>query len=85
MATFSASPVAVTGITNASRVVSGGSSDQGSFCAILTTGAMKCWGDNIGGELGAGLDPTVTLYSPAPVAVSWHLHCRRCGEFLGPR
>ena len=45
-------PQAVTGITNAVSVVSGG---QGyDYCAVLSTGGVDCWGLNSDGELGDG-------------------------------
>ena len=44
-------PEAVTGITNAISVSSDG---YGSYCAVLSTGAVDCWGDNQYGELGNG-------------------------------
>ena len=45
-------PQAVTGITNAVSVVSGG---QGyDYCAVLSTGGVDCWGLNSEGELGDG-------------------------------
>jgi len=57
-------PVAVTGITNAKAAVSDG--DGGSFCAVLTTGHMSCWGFNDYGQLGNG----TTTGSSVPVSVS---------------
>jgi alpha-tubulin suppressor-like RCC1 family protein len=56
-------PVAVTGITDASAVAS--DSDGGSFCAVLSTGQMKCWGFNNYGQLGNG----TTTGSSVPVSV----------------
>jgi alpha-tubulin suppressor-like RCC1 family protein len=56
-------PVAVTGITNAKAVAS--SSGGGSFCALLSSGKLKCWGYNAYGELG---DET-TAPSDVPVTV----------------
>jgi alpha-tubulin suppressor-like RCC1 family protein len=56
-------PVAVLGITDAKAAASDG--DGGSFCAVLSTGNMKCWGYNNYGQLGNG---TTTLSSiPVPV------------------
>jgi alpha-tubulin suppressor-like RCC1 family protein len=43
-------PEAVTGITDAVSA----STDEDGYCAVLSTGAMDCWGDNIDGELGNG-------------------------------
>jgi alpha-tubulin suppressor-like RCC1 family protein len=62
-ATESDVPVAVLGITDAKAVAS--DNDGNSFCAVLSTGHMKCWGDNTDGELGNG----TTTTSDIPVAV----------------
>jgi alpha-tubulin suppressor-like RCC1 family protein len=43
-------PQAVTGITDATSVASAGVS----FCALLTTGSVDCWGADAYGELGNG-------------------------------
>jgi alpha-tubulin suppressor-like RCC1 family protein len=56
-------PVAVTGIDDAVAVTSDG---NGSFCAVLTTGAVDCWGANLFGQLG----DNSTAQSSVPVAVS---------------
>jgi len=53
----------VVGINNATQVTVG----QGSACARLATGAIKCWGDNGLGELGNGGAPGI---STTPVTVS---------------
>jgi alpha-tubulin suppressor-like RCC1 family protein len=60
-------PVAVRAITNAKVVVgdSDGGSYGGSFCAVLATGQVKCWGYNNDGELGNG----TTVSSTVPVTV----------------
>jgi alpha-tubulin suppressor-like RCC1 family protein len=47
-----------------------GEYSYGTFCAVLSTGSVDCWGDNQSGGLGAGLDPNTTPYSAVPVAVS---------------
>jgi alpha-tubulin suppressor-like RCC1 family protein len=57
-------PVAVTGITDAKAAASDG--DGGSFCAVLSTGHMKCWGANNFGQLGNG----TAAGSSVPVSVS---------------
>jgi glucosylceramidase len=44
-------PQAVTGITDAVSVSSG---NYGSYCAVLLTGGVDCWGYNALGELGNG-------------------------------
>ena len=56
-------PVAVSGITDAIRVSSDG---YLSYCAVLATGAMSCWGFNGSGQLGNG----TRTDSDVPVAVS---------------
>jgi alpha-tubulin suppressor-like RCC1 family protein len=56
-------PVAVLGITDASAAASDG--DGGSFCAVLSTGHVKCWGYNDYGQLGNG----TTTGSSVPVSV----------------
>jgi alpha-tubulin suppressor-like RCC1 family protein len=58
----SATPVAVSGITGASLIAAAGSST----CAVVTGGAVSCWGQNSLGQLGDG----TTTSSLAPVAVS---------------
>jgi alpha-tubulin suppressor-like RCC1 family protein len=64
----SAAPVAVAGVggsgtlTGVQQVVDGGS---GSFCALLLTGGVDCWGDGADGQLGAGSE----VNSDIPVAV----------------
>jgi alpha-tubulin suppressor-like RCC1 family protein len=49
-AIISATPVAVSSLTNARAVYSGGSHT----CAVLTTGGVSCWGNNDEGQLGDG-------------------------------
>jgi Regulator of chromosome condensation (RCC1) repeat len=55
-ATASDVPVAVLGITDAKAVAS--DNDGNSFCAVLSTGHMKCWGANGSGQLGNGTTTT---------------------------
>jgi len=43
-----------TGITNAVSAISQGAG-YGSYCAVLSTGGLDCWGDNQFGELGNGI------------------------------
>ncbi len=50
--TNSAVPVAVTGISNAVAVTANG--NGASYCAVLSTGGVKCWGYSGNGELGDG-------------------------------
>jgi len=56
-----ATPVQVSGITNAVTVAAG----DYSACAVLTDGSVECWGYNFWGELGDG----TTLNSISPVTV----------------
>jgi alpha-tubulin suppressor-like RCC1 family protein len=58
-------PVAVEGISSAVSISAGGG-DLSHTCAVLTSGAVECWGDNERGELGDG----TTATSLVPVAVS---------------
>jgi alpha-tubulin suppressor-like RCC1 family protein len=60
-------PVAVLGVSGAKAVAADyhGITDADSFCAVLSTGHLKCWGDNTSGQLGNG---TMTS-SAVPVAV----------------
>lgn len=62
MPTNRPSPVAVTGIANASGI-SGGLENS---CSLLTTGGVKCWGYGVDGELGNGGNTTQST----PVAVT---------------
>jgi alpha-tubulin suppressor-like RCC1 family protein len=62
-ATYSDVPVAVLGITDAKAVAS--DTYGNSFCAVLSTGHVKCWGDNGDGQLGNGT--TTTSYVPVSV------------------
>jgi large repetitive protein len=50
--TNSSVPVPVTGLSSGVTQVS--ASTGSSTCALLTTGAVKCWGWNAGGEIGDG-------------------------------
>lgn len=59
----SATPVVVSGLTNAVAIYAGGSST----CAILTDGTVRCWGANDDGQLGDGTKTDRTT----PVAVVW--------------
>jgi alpha-tubulin suppressor-like RCC1 family protein len=65
-----APPISGSGPLNRVASVTGG---DGSYCAVLTTGGVDCWGDNSLGELGAGLTPGNaqggTSYSNVPVPV----------------
>ncbi len=55
------SPVTVPGITDAVQVVVG----QAHSCALLAGGTVKCWGDNLAGQLGV----TGIFKSASPVPV----------------
>ena len=52
---YSTTPVTVTGVTNAVNVQ--GDFENG-YCAVLSSGGVKCWGDNSTGELGSGDNDT---------------------------
>jgi alpha-tubulin suppressor-like RCC1 family protein len=56
------SPVAVSGLTSGVRAIGTGSDHS---CAVLSTGAAKCWGNNTYGQLGTG--NTNNYYAPEPV------------------
>lgn len=56
-------PVAVLGMTSGVQSVSAGSSHT---CALLTSGALKCWGRNSFGQLGDG--STVNKLTPTAVS-----------------
>jgi alpha-tubulin suppressor-like RCC1 family protein len=58
-------PVAVSGITDAVSISSNGYYSE-SFCAVLSTHRVDCWGQNTSGELGDG----TTTNSDVPVAVT---------------
>ncbi|CCH80023.1 exported hypothetical protein [Nostocoides japonicum T1-X7] len=61
--TTSSVPVTVTGLDARITSIDAGSNHT---CAVLTTGAAKCWGDNHSGELGNG----TTTNSSVPVTVT---------------
>jgi alpha-tubulin suppressor-like RCC1 family protein len=57
----STTPVQVTGITTAVSVFAAAFN----ACALLSDGTVKCWGDNVSGQLGNGT--TTNAVSPVPV------------------
>jgi alpha-tubulin suppressor-like RCC1 family protein len=59
---YSATPLGVSGITTATGVAAEGNAS----CALLASGAIDCWGNDTGGQLGNGM----TSDSLTPVAVS---------------
>lgn len=67
---YSPSPVAVSGITNATGVSSGGLNE---VCAVLASGGIECWGNNAVGQLGVGS----TEESNVPVAPSGITNARQ--------
>ncbi|MGZ3449173.1 MAG: RCC1 domain-containing protein [Polyangiales bacterium] len=63
--TDSASPTLVSGISSAVKVAAA----SGTTCALLSDQSVKCWGDNVYGELGAGLDGATVPQKTTPVSV----------------
>lgn len=61
--TNSSVPVAVTGLASGVAAITAGNIHT---CALTTSGAVQCWGDNLYGQLGNNS----TLSSPVPVAVT---------------
>jgi len=74
------SPVAVVGLSAGMRAISAGTSHT---CALTNTGGVKCWGQNIYGELGDGttsnrlvpVDVTGLAAGVASIAVSESRTC----------
>ncbi|QQS58752.1 hypothetical protein IPN35_04060 [Candidatus Peregrinibacteria bacterium] len=65
----SSSPVSVSGITTATAISANFSYDVDTThsCAIITGGAIKCWGDNISGQLGNGTSSSTPQKTPVSV------------------
>jgi alpha-tubulin suppressor-like RCC1 family protein len=57
------SPVAVSGLSSGVKAIAAGVDDT---CAVLSTGAARCWGGNADGEIGDGTQ--VSRATPVPVA-----------------
>jgi Regulator of chromosome condensation (RCC1) repeat len=55
---FSNVPVSVTGISTASSISPGITSQNGARCAVLASGSINCWGANTYGQLGTGVTPS---------------------------
>ena len=61
----SATPLAVTGVSGATRIVAGSGGHH--TCALLSNGSARCWGNDTDGELGDGM---MTSTSTAAVVQS---------------
>jgi len=62
--TFALAPVDVTGLTDAVAIAAG----YGHACALLSDGTMRCWGENIEGQLGNGTTANPGTATPVPVS-----------------
>jgi alpha-tubulin suppressor-like RCC1 family protein len=80
-AAYSDVAVPVTGIDATSLVAGAGST----FCAVLVSGGVDCWGGNPDGELGAGQTPIAEPYSDRPVTtgISGAVRVSSMGGFPG--
>ena len=52
--TNNSTPATVVGLTSISDIATGGRDADTHFCALTSTGRVKCWGANDNGELGLG-------------------------------
>jgi alpha-tubulin suppressor-like RCC1 family protein len=60
-------PTPVSGLTGVTRIAAGGTS----ACAIITGGAIECWGDDSSGQLGDGASTGFTQsFTPVPSAIT---------------
>lgn len=65
--TFKTTPTEVTGLSSGvAEIKVGGSAGAIQACAILKSGAVKCWGDNVEGRLGDGT--SIARYKPTQVS-----------------
>ncbi len=62
----STTPGVVAGVTGATAVATNGIE----ACAVLSSGAVECWGNNLGGEVGSGTVVSGNTVSPVPAMVS---------------
>jgi alpha-tubulin suppressor-like RCC1 family protein len=60
-------PVPVTGLDGSAAAVLEVATSENHACALLTTGAVHCWGDGTGGVLGDGNTAAVNQYVPVAV------------------
>jgi alpha-tubulin suppressor-like RCC1 family protein len=60
-------PVLVSGLDGSTTAVLEVAKSAVHACALLTTGAVRCWGDGTGGVLGNGSTAAVIQHSPVPV------------------
>ena len=65
---FLAFPAPVTGLSGALEVAGGGAGGGGHACAVLTTGAVQCWGRDDYYQLGNGVRTTNPTRTPVTVA-----------------
>lgn len=54
--------VAAVGLANVAQVSAAGDTT----CALLADGSVDCWGSNLSGALGLGVDPAVSDFDPHP-------------------